>query len=417
MKKLLAVLAGIIILSGCGSNGKSTVTFWHAMNNPKDKTLKALIADFEAQNPDVKIDAQYVGKYDNLLQKLLAAAGSGTPPDISQVYENWTTRFKDAGMLIPVADLIKEDPSFTKEDMNDIFPIFVKNNSYDNVLWTMPFNKSIYAFYYNSSLFKQAGVKPPYDMTEFRDIMRTLTKKDKQGNVTQYGFGFKANIDIFEVLLYAQKGKFFDEKETKALFNGPEGVEVLSLLCELGNKEKTAFYSKDYLDNDFASGRVASFIATTPRLSELQQNISFKIGLAQLPVWKTLAPPIAGTNLAVFKKASMTPEKRKACWRFIKFLSSAEGTSKWAAGTSYLPVRSSALKTDIMLKYLNEQPLFMIGINELHFARVDPRNRNWQAVRDMIDQAVEKALLKKSTPKEALDEAAAKVNALLGKTD
>ena len=70
-----------------------------------------------------------------------------------------------------------------------------------------------------------------------------------------------------------------------------------------------------------------------------------------------------------------------------------------------------------MLQYFNEQPLFMTGINELDFAVVDPRNRNWQAVRDLIDQALEKALLKKSTPKEALDEAAAKVNVLLGKTE
>ena len=81
MKKLLAVLTITVLLSGCDFSGKTKITFWHAMSNPKDKPLNALISDFEAKNPTIKVDAEYVGNYNILLQKLLASAGSGNPPD------------------------------------------------------------------------------------------------------------------------------------------------------------------------------------------------------------------------------------------------------------------------------------------------------------------------------------------------
>ncbi len=268
--------------------------------------------------------------------------------------------------------------------------------------------------YYNTTIFKKAGLNPPYNMEEFRSVARSLTKKDSEGKTIRYGFGFRINIDVFAVLFYLNKGKFFDEKETKALFNDTAGVEALQLLCDM-HKDGTAFVTKEYLDNDFAAGRVASFFATTPRLAEMQELLTFKIGVAPLPGWRTQTAPIAGTNLAVFKKDSMTPEKQKLCWSFIKYISSAEGTSKWAAGTNYLPVRRSARETAVFRKYINENPLVMVGVRQLDRAVTDPRNKNWQAVRDKIGSAVEKALLEKATPKEALDEAASEVNLLLEK--
>jgi multiple sugar transport system substrate-binding protein len=416
MKYLAILLVCAFLLAGCsGFSGKTTVTFWHAMADPKVKTLDALITDFEKTHPGIKIESQYVGTYDILLQKLIASVGSGSPPDMAQVYENWTTRFKEAGVIVPVQDFIDADPA-AKSEVADIFPVFVRNASYDGKMWAFPFNKSIYVYYYNTTIFKNQGLKPPDNIQEFLSVCKALTKKDKDGKVTRYGFGFRINIDVFAIFYYMNKGKFFNENETKATFNDEAGVETLQFITDLVNKEKTAYYTKDYLDNDFASGRVASFIATTPRLSEMQELLSFKLGAAPLPAWKTQVAPIAGTNLAVFaKKGRKTAEKQKACWEFIKFLSAPENTAKWAMGTSYLPVRRAALKTDAMKVYVNEDPRVLVGIKQLDRAATDPRVKCWQEARTFVGEAVEKALLNKMTPKQALDEAAKKVNNLLEK--
>lgn len=404
-----------ILLSGCSNVDKKVViTFWHSMADPKDKVLTSLINDFEKSYPNIKIKSQYVGTYDELLLKLSAGIVASNPPDMSQVYENWTTRFKEAGAIIPMDNLIKEYGGLTKEDLNDVYPVFIKNNSYDNTLWTFPFNKSIYMFYYNASIFRKNNVSPPKNINEFLEVCKKLTKKDKTGKIIQYGFGFRANVDIFAILYYLNNGKFFDEKETMAIFNNETGKEVLQFIVDLVNKYKVAYYTKDYLDNDFASGRMVSFFATNPHRTYLKPLLSFPLGVAQLPGWKIQTAPIAGTNLAVFsKKGNGIKIKQRACWEFIKWLTSTDNTVKWAIGTSYLPVRRSALKNEIMKEYLQKQPLDIVAIKQLDNAICDPRVKVWQEVRVYISEAVEKALLGKVTPSEALDEAAKKVNKLL----
>lgn len=419
IRKIITDLSILILsfsLAGCysGSNKKVTVTFWHAMGNPKDKVLETLISDFEKTHSEIKINAQYMGNYDDLYLKLLAGVSSGDTPNISQVYENWTTRLKEANAIVPIERFIKEDGSFTKEDMLDIYPVFVKNNSYNNTMWTFPFNKSIYVFYYNVSAFRKENVQPPKTMNDFLAVCRKLTKKDKTGKIVQYGFGFKANVDIFAILFYLNKGKFFTDNEDNAIFNNHTGYETLRFIVDLVKKHKVAYYSKDYLDNDFASCRIVSFFATTPRRSEMKELLSFKLGVAPLPAWKIQTAPIAGTNLAIFaKKGNGAKIKQRACWEFIKWLSSTENTVKWAIGTSYLPVRRSALKNEMMKKHLSGEPLDLVGIKQLDNATTDPRVKMWQEVRKYVGEAVEKALLGKSTPEQALDEAAKKVNETL----
>lgn len=385
------------------------------MADPKDKVLDSLISDFEKIHPEVKVDAQYVGNYDVLLQKILASVAAGNPPDMSQVYENWTTRLKDANAIVPVQNFIDQN-GFTKEDIKDIYPIFISNNSYDKTIWTFPFNKSIYVYYYNASMFRKYGVTPPRNMEEFREVCRRLTRKDKNGKITQYGFGFRANIDVFAILFYMNKGKFFSDDGTKAVFNDSTGKETLQFILDMVNNEKIAYYTKDYLDNDFASGRMASFFATNPHRNYLEPLLSFPLGVAPLPAGKIQVAPIAGTNVAIFaKKDGNAGKRQEACWQFMKWLTSTDGTVKWVIGTSYLPIRKSALKNQTMQDYLKKQPLDMIAIKQLDNAVTDPRVKIWQEVRIYVGEALEKALLGKATASAALDEAAKKVNDLLEK--
>ncbi|MEK6647021.1 MAG: ABC transporter substrate-binding protein [Candidatus Firestonebacteria bacterium] len=400
---------------GCKKNtGKTDVVFWHAMGDPNDKILNSLILDFETENPNINIKAEYIGNYDVLMQKILASIVAENPPDISQVYENWTTRLKEAGAIVPLQKFINGPDGLSRENIKDIFPIFIKNVSYDGMIWTFPFNKSIYVYYYNAAHFKECGIdKPPATIDEFLETCKKLTKYDSKGNVQRYGFAFKANVDIFSILLYINGGKFFDSKKPVAIFNDETGVKTLQFIVDLVNTHKVAYYTKEHMDADFASGRMSSFIATITHKNYLKPVIKFKLGVAMLFRGKFALSPIAGTNLAIFSKSSH--EKQKAGWKFIKWLLTPENSAKWSIGTSYLPVRRSALSVKMMQEHLKEDPECLIGIKSLDIACTDPRPKIWNEVRIFISEAIEKALLGKSTPKQALDEAVTKVNLLLSK--
>lgn len=416
MKKFLMVLflSAFLPTSSVFCEDKTEITFWHAMADPKDKVLNSIVQDFERKNQDVKVNLQYIGNYDVLLRKLLASIAAGNPPDVAQVYEDWTTKFKDKNVIIPVERFLKREQD-RSQNLSDIYKIFIDNSSYGEEMWTFPFNKSIYVYFYNEDLFRKANLQPPKNMEEFLKVCSSLVRRDESGKIVQYGFAFKANIDIFAVMLYLNNGRFFNEEGTRCAFNDKAGKEALQFIVDLVNKYKVAYYSKDYLDTDFASGRMASMISTNTHRSYLQSQIKFTMGVAKLPAWKTQVSPVAGTNIAIFSKKKGDNFRDEACWRFIKFISSTENTVKWAIGTSYLPVRKSALKDKAMEDYLRKNPYELVGIEQLDSAISDPRLTVWQEARSLIGEAIEKALLQKLSAPEALDEAANKLDKLLSK--
>jgi multiple sugar transport system substrate-binding protein len=62
-----------------------TLTFWHGYTDVEADSLKALIDEWNAQNPNITIKPLFVNN-DNALQKLTVALQGGQPPDITYQY-------------------------------------------------------------------------------------------------------------------------------------------------------------------------------------------------------------------------------------------------------------------------------------------------------------------------------------------
>ncbi len=63
----------------------------YTASGSQEDTLKAMIAEFEKANPDVKVDAEVVD-FKNYYTKLNTGIASGSAPDVFEVgYENFTT--------------------------------------------------------------------------------------------------------------------------------------------------------------------------------------------------------------------------------------------------------------------------------------------------------------------------------------
>jgi len=79
----------------------------------------------------------------------------------------------------------------------------------------------------------------------------------------------------------------------------------------------------------------------------------------------------------------------------------------------YMPVRRSARDSTLARVYLQQNPEHRAGLDSLAVARTAPNIAEWQEIRDIIQEAVEEAVLGKKTAKQALDDAAVKANKLL----
>ena len=64
--------------------GLRTLTLWHSYNNEETRVFNELLADYQKQNPQIKIVAERV-PFDGLLPKLTSAAIANRTPDIARV--------------------------------------------------------------------------------------------------------------------------------------------------------------------------------------------------------------------------------------------------------------------------------------------------------------------------------------------
>ena len=74
-----------------------------AARSPKSST--ATPADFEKENPGIKVNAIYAGNYQDTMTKALTALKSGTPPDVAVLLSTDMFTLIDEDAIVPFDDL------------------------------------------------------------------------------------------------------------------------------------------------------------------------------------------------------------------------------------------------------------------------------------------------------------------------
>ncbi|MDP8215372.1 MAG: ABC transporter substrate-binding protein [Candidatus Euphemobacter frigidus] len=382
--------------------------FWHAMGGPLGEVLNSMIDEFNAAHPNWFIKSESMGSYNALKQKILASIVARNQPDLAQAYEAWISTLLGGDALV---DLGKLDQNFQSE-LDDFFPVFIKDSIYNGKLMSLPFNKSVPVIYYNKDLFRRAGLdpeKPPRTWDEFRETCHRLTRDlDGDGEPDQWGYKFTDHATYFECLLKQNGGQLFDYEKQTMLFNSEDGVVALQYLVDLVRKYRVAdFYLTGYQHQvDFAAQKVAMIVTSCVSRTFMKKQLNFDWGIAPLLKEKQRGTLVYGTNIIIFSRSSA--EKQQVAWEFIKWFTSPINAARWSLRTNYVPVRKSALRLPVMEEEFRKNPDSLVPIRELDCAFFEPRFTQWLRVREYLGDAVKEALLGKSSPADALNKAVRK---------
>src|SRR5690606_26525456 len=129
---------------------------WHDFNSAQ---WKELVAAFNAEHPDIKLELSPAGRLDQTEKLYLMLAG-GSPVDVV-----WT----DAAIIVQYAqaDLLEElSPYIAKSilDLTNYPPGGFHENTFAGVLYAFPSETLMYLFFYMQDLFDRGGVAyPNYD--------------------------------------------------------------------------------------------------------------------------------------------------------------------------------------------------------------------------------------------------------------
>ena len=103
--------AASLLATGCSasaskSDGPVTLTYWDfldpSQDNPRSKALKENIANFEAANPEIKINLSVVSLGD-MLNRLPQAAAAGQAPDVFKMFTPTVPQMACGGRVLTTA--------------------------------------------------------------------------------------------------------------------------------------------------------------------------------------------------------------------------------------------------------------------------------------------------------------------------
>lgn len=380
-----------------------TIEFWHAMSGHLEEVLQQLADEFHSQNPNITVKLVAQGSYDDLSQKLMAAAKAKTSPAMAQAYSNWQTEYVNDDLIEDLTPYLQDDKvGLSDEEQGDIVKAFMDDNIWDGKVYGLPFNKSTEVLYYNQDYLDEFGLKVPQTWDELKEAAGKLTTTIDGKKVV--GIGFENSVSGDLATFVKQAGGEYVTDDGKVAFNSPEGKEALGFLYDLIVTAKTGRLAGEdgYMSDPFGRGDVAMYIGSSAGTSFVGSAVNgkFKWSTAPLPKDKAAASPFQGTNIIVFQSA--TPEQKLAAYEFGKFLVSKDATIHWTQETGYVPVLNSALDDQAWKSFIQEHPEQAAAAQQFDSAFGEPHLDGYSKLRTDVSKQFDEVLHGQKTVDEGL---------------
>ena len=139
MTSALAAIAGALMLAAGAAQAQTEVSFYYpvAVGGPITKIIDGYAADFEKENPGIKLKPIYSGSYQESITKALTAVKSGEPPVMSILLSTDMYTLIDEDAIVPFSDLLRspDDQAWVK----GFYPGFMENSQTGGKVWGIPF--------------------------------------------------------------------------------------------------------------------------------------------------------------------------------------------------------------------------------------------------------------------------------------
>ena len=370
MKKFALILAVVMCLSVCTAAFAAPVTvrFFHRWpNEPKLSYLNGLIAEFEAENPDIKIVTDQVLN-DAYKEKIRVLVSTDDIPDVFMSWSgSFATNLVRSGRVQTWDDLLAADPEFKDSIVESQWPPFQINGKQYGVPWSMDGKMDGKAFFYNKDVFAKLNLSVPTTLDELYAVCDALRNAGYEEPISA-GFSAPWAVSHYlgticqrvvdpEILAkdYAGQGNFTD----------PGYIEALNIFKKLGE-----YMTKDPNSVDHEFARNAFIFGEAPmvylQLGEckyLRDDVDFEYAFFNFPAvegGKGDPGQLTGAPEGMMISNVAAPEVQEAAVKFVKFIISKHGGYEMTKQTGALSCVKGALdETNLDAKQLEAVQLIL----------------------------------------------------------
>jgi sn-glycerol 3-phosphate transport system substrate-binding protein len=421
MRSIIALFtAALVACFAQAARADTELTFYYpiAVGGPLTKVIDGLAAEFEKENPGIKVHPIYAGNYDDARVKALAALKAGQPAQLSVLFSIDLYELLEQDVIVPWDDAATNEHD--KAWLKVFYPALMMNGTYKGKVYGIPFQRSTIVLFWNKDAFKEAGLdpsKPPATWSEMVSMAEKLTKKDASGNVSRWGVEVPSTgyaYWMFQAFARQNGQDLMNRDGNKTNYDNPDVIAALQYWRDLGAKyhvmpEGTVEWGT--LRQAFTEGKTAMMWHTTGNLTAVKNTAKFPFGVAMLPASKQRGSPTGGGNFYLFKKT--TPEERKAALKFVQFMTTPERAAAWSIATGYVGTRPDAYETPQLKEYAASFPQALVARDQFQYATPELSTFQTGRVRKALDDAIQAALTGQKTPAQALKDAQAEADRLL----
>jgi multiple sugar transport system substrate-binding protein len=356
---VLVLAAAIAGTTRSSAQARSTapvkLTIWVGWSAGHElKEFKKVVAEYDQKNAGVEV--KVVGGIND--DKIIAALRAGNAPDIVSSFSS-----QNVGIFCPSGGWIDLVPYLKRDHIDvNIFPAASRYyTQYKGTRCALPLLADSYGFYYNKTLFRQAGLtRPPKTFSELTAYAKKLTKRNADGSFKVVGYDPNptfyhggAGMSPYGTLIGAT---YFDKDGKSNLSSDPGWARLLkwqkSLIDYYGYSKlvrwQTGAGDEFSASHAFETGKLAMMLDGEWRVAFLKnEHPDVQYGTAPMPV-DDAHPELYGSGYINGTIIGMpkSGKNRDEAWALVKYLTTNDhALAKFSNGIRNVPSTKSSSRS------------------------------------------------------------------------
>lgn len=386
---IIVLMLFAIFYKPAEKTGENEVIFWTLQMSDFSDYMNSVIAEFEKENPDIKIKWIDV-PFSEGEKRTLASVLSENPPDLINLNPDFSAALAQKGALQEI------DETKTLQFNQEI----IKSLKYNGKLYSLPWYATSAVTIYNKKLINKAGVKVPATYEEIGQS--ALLIKEKTG-----AYAFLPNITENDTMLKILNKYGVNSPET---INSKKSAQVFDFFKKMYTenlipKESITQTHREALEK-YMSENIVLFQAGANFLNMIKENAPSTYKDTDVASQITGELGQNDFSLMNFVIPLKAPHKDEAL-KFALFLTNEQNQLEMAKLTNVIATNKETLKNDFYTKYSDNDLMSkarVISAKQLN--KVQPvlkSERNQKDINNLINSAVQEILLDKSSTEQILN--------------
>jgi len=339
---VIALLA-CTLAAGCAAGGQSsattTLTLW--ARSDESAFISTVVKAFNQSHSSIHIKLTII-PVNNFVQKFGIAVAGRSGPDLASIDVAYMPLFAESGVLSDLTTRAHQLSYFDQFDRSHI-----NNSTYRGRLYGLPFSGDASVLFYNTQLFRAAGLNPNQPPKTWAQIEVDARRVTASGN-GRTGFYFSGDCGgctafTFLPYIWASGGNILSgtPADQRPTLEQPRVAAALRFYRTLWVHHLVPAASQSDSGTTqftpFESGKVAMFATGGFGVQTLQQDAPhLQMAATPLPGEQGGSASFAGGDAIAIAKSS---HHQQAAWQFVAWVTSAAVQQRYFGNVGVIPIQ------------------------------------------------------------------------------